>query len=672
MHIFSHKKAVLFAAAFSALVAVAAGAFLLPRFYDENSRFEKQADEIFRAEVTANTLTLHYTLAHPENFGITEYEAVLPCYVSGGSTNPSSGESATDGSSGGGSAGGSSGGGSTEGSSAAFLLDRYLEELSRISPAELNDENRYTYRLLVRYLQQAQEGILFPYYDEPLSPASGMQAQLPILLAEYTFRSRRDVEDYLSLLDQTDAYFASLAVYEQEKKAAGLLQADSTLQKVILQCDTIVSKQELEAGTHFLQTTFSERIAPLVSSGLLTQAEADRYISENDRLLTTVLQPACEDLGDALLVLMGDGSSTPRGLAAFPQGQAYYAHLVQSVTGSPRSIDEIKDLLYPQFTAEYQLLRSRLTHRADAAENWKAYMNDDTFPCQDAESMLRDLQTRMQEDFPPFPQENAATETQLSMKTQSSTETQPSTETQLSTETQPFLTVKQVSGSLAPYCAPAFYLTPPLDNLGSNTIYINPLSTSGGLELYTTLAHEGYPGHLYQTVYSGLFQQRQNASPIRQILWHGGYQEGWALYVELLSYDYAAALAREKGLEDAALAYELEKHNRSMQLCLYSILDLSIHYDNAPYEQVCRVLQNFGITDPDTARSVYDYIAEEPAVYLKYYLGYLEVLTLKEKARALWGEDYSDLRFHRFYLECGSSDFATLEEWLEYAVPPKP
>lgn len=625
MRIFSNKKAVLFAAAFCAVVAIAAGAFVLPRFYDENSRFEKQADEIFRAEVTANTLTMHYTLSNPENYGITEYEAVLPCYTSDAAA---------------------AGSGSSESSSAAFLLDRYLEELSHISPAELNDDNRYTYRLLVRYLKQAQEGILFPYYDEPLSPASGMQAQLPILLAEYAFSSRRDVEDYLSLLDQTDEYFASLAVYEQEKKAAGLLQADTTLQKVIDQCDTIVSKKELEAGTHFLQTTFSERIAPLVASGILTQAEAENYISENDRLLTTVLQPACEDLADALLVLTGDGASTPHGLAAFPAGREYYAHLVQSVTGSPRSVDEIKDLLYPQFESEYRLLRSMLTSRTDAAENWKACMSDSIFPYQDVGSMLRDLQNRMQDDFPAFPSESVSVDAQLS------------------------LTVKQVSGSLAPYCAPAFYLTPPLDNLRSNTIYINPLSTSGGLELYTTLAHEGYPGHLYQTVYSGLFQQQQNASPIRQILWHGGYQEGWALYVELLSYDYAAALAREKDLEDAAFAYELEKYNRSMQLCLYSILDLSIHYDNAPYEQIHQVLQNFGITDPDTTRSIYDYIAEEPAVYLKYYLGYLEVLSLKEKAQALWGENYSDLRFHRFFLECGSSDFATLEEWLEYAVPP--
>lgn len=646
MQIFSNKKAVLFAGTFAAIVAVAAGAFLLPNFYDENKRFEKQADEIFRAEMTANTLTMHYTLANPENFGITEYEAVLPCYSTGNSSAASSDGSTGDSASGG-------------GSSAAGLLDRYLDDLSHISQTELSEDNLYTYRLLVRYLRQAQEGILFPYYDEPLSPASGMQSQLPVLLAEYTFRSRRDVEDYLSLLDQTDEYFASLALYEREKKDAGLLQADTTLSQVIDQCYSIVSKKELESGTHFLQTTFAERIDTLVQSGILTQAEADRYISENDRLLTTVLQPACEDLADALLILMGDGSSTPHGLAAFPAGREYYTYLVRSVTGSPRSIDEIKDLLYPQFEAEYRALRSLLTSRPDAAETWKAYMNDSVFPYQDVLSMLRDLQSRMRADFPPFPQETA-----------SSAETASSSVSQSAADGRPALTVKQVSDSLAPYCAPAFYLTPPLDNTSSNTIYINPLSTSGGLELYTTLAHEGYPGHLYQSVYSGLFMQQQDTNPIRQILWHGGYQEGWALYVELLSYDYACTLAGEKGLADAALAYEMEKHNRSMQLCLYSILDLSIHYDNAPYEQIHKVLQNFGISDPVTTRAIYDYIAEEPAVYLKYYLGYLEVLSLKEKAKTLWGEDYSDLRFHRFFLECGSSDFATLEEWLEYAIPP--
>lgn len=590
---------------FTIFTALLAGALVLLCHTDEDQRFTQLADRIFRSEMTANTLSMHYTISDPARFGIQDYTPSLPCYSAQGSE------------------------------LAARSLEQDLQDLDRISPESLSPDNRSTYELLYSYLEQALEANSFPYYEEPLSPASGMQSQLPILLAEYTFRTVSDVEDYLALLDQTDEYFASLVLYEQEKKAAGLLQADTSLAQVMEQCTTILSKKELENGTHFLQTTFEERTNTLVQQGLLTTAQACSYSSENDRLLTTVMQPAYENLADELFLLMGDGTSRPQGLAAYPEGQAYYAHLVQSVTGSSKAPEEIKDLLYPMFETEYQALQELLRSRQDAIHVWQMSLDSGSFPGLTPEEMLTDLQSRMAPSFPAFPD-----------------------------GTVPSVVVKQVSSSLAEYCAPAFYLTPPFDDADSNVIYINPASTAEGLELYTTLGHEGYPGHLYQTVYDSQNRLLQGTHPVRQLLWYGGYQEGWALYVESLCYDYAIALANEQGMPDTAFAWEIEKHNRSMQLCLYSLLDVSIHYDNASYEKVHQVLETFGITDPETTRIIYDYVAQEPASYLKYYLGYLEILALREKAMDLWQADYSDLRFHQFFLDFGPADFDTLTDAL--------
>ena len=123
----------------------------------------------------------------------------------------------------------------------------------------------------------------FPYYNEPLSPSSGMQSQLPILLAEYTFRSRRDVTDYLALLDQVDDYFASLLLYEQEKSCRRLPHAGCFLEKVRKQCDTIVTIQELAQGTHFLQTTFEDRLVELQAQGILSAEVVSSFLKENDR-----------------------------------------------------------------------------------------------------------------------------------------------------------------------------------------------------------------------------------------------------------------------------------------------------------------------------------------------------------------------------------------------------
>ena len=577
----------------------------------DTQKFDRFAMNLFREELSGSTLDLHYTLAYPEKYGINQEEALLPCYSA----------SATE--------------------ESTFLLSSYLEELAELSTDKLTKDQQYTYTLLSRYLIHTQEGKQFTYYEEPLSPSSGMQSQLPILLAEYTFRSTKDIDDYLSLLDQTDEYFSSLLVYETEKKEAGLLQADSSLQKVIEQCYSILSKAELEEESHFLQITFLERLLPLFQSGLLSKEDLASYLSENNRLLRTVMQPAYENLADGLFLLMGDGTSSPTGLSSFPEGKEYYTWLVKKNTGSSLSIEELKELLYPHFNACYKALQTVLLSNENALDIWTKENSESTFPLNTAEEFLLDLQNRMAKDFPAFP-------------------------TPLSSSS-PGLLVKNVSESLADYCAPAFYLSPPLDDLEHNVIYINEKRIPSGMELYTTLAHEGYPGHLYQSVYSQQTLQDES-TPVRQLLWYGGYQEGWALYVEFLSYDYASELAKESGNNDAAFSYQIEKHNRDVQLCLYALLDIAIHYDNASYEKIHQILSAFGISNPDTTRSIYDYIAEEPANYLKYYVGYLEILELKEAAMAQWKDAYTDLKFHTFILDAGPSDFDTLSESLEKTI----
>ena len=576
----------------------------------DNRNFNKLTDTIFKRELIGNTLNLHYTLAYPDNYGINHYNPTLPCY-----------------------------------SKEAQLqseqeVSGYLDKLQSIDIHKLNENNQYVYILLNRYLQQEKEGNTFAYYSDVLSPSSGMQSELPILFAEYTFRNKQDIDDYLALLDQTDDYFLSLLTFEQEKQEVGLLPADSSLIQVQDQCYTILTSEELENGTHFLQTTFQERLQLLVEQQVITEDEFAEYQAQNNRLLKTVMKPAYEALADGLFLLMGDGTSLPKGLSSMPDGKEYYEWLVRKNTGSSLSIKEIKALLYPQFDESYEALRELLLSREDAVTIWSDTVQQDPVLLYTPDEMLANLQSQMKTDFPPLPTKG------------------------LSATTLPGLSVKSVSSSMQDYCAPAFYLTPPLDDTENNVIYINEKSTTGGLSLYTTLAHEGYPGHLYQSVFHQLTMQKQDISPVRQILWYGGYQEGWAVYVEFISYDYAAALANKQGNTDAAFAYQVEKRNRNVQLCLYAVLDVAIHYDGATYEQVHQVLSKLGISNTAATRRIYDYIAEEPGNYLKYYLGYLQILKLKEEALTLWGNEYSDLRFHTFFLNCGPSDFTSLSEAL--------
>jgi len=516
---------------------------------------------------------------------------------------------------------------------------QYRTQLEEINPDKLSYPDYYTYNLLSRYLDNILTGSDFTYYDNPLSPGSGMQSQLPILLAEYCFYDKQDVDDYLNILDNVDEYFDGLIVYEQEKAKRGLMLPDSSLKKVISQCDTIVTKESLEKEEHFLQTTFSERLSKLLSDEIITNQEYDQYIKQNNRLLSTILLPAYTKLGDNLLLLCGS-SDNYHGLSKYPKGKEYYEYLLRTNACSYMSIDDIKSLLLEKFNTEYKALQTLAASNPEYLNRYGTGSDTLSLSFHNPDEMLADLKKQIENNFPVIPM------------------------TPLDSDTDVTCDIKEVSDSLEEYTAPAFYLTPPLDAPLENVIYINYKNPISDLSLYTTLAHEGYPGHLYQTVYSTISLNNTGHHPVRNVLWYGGYQEGWALYVEFLSYDYAASRLNSVGNDFGAFCAKLEKHNRNMQLCLYALLDIAIHYDGAELAQVSNVLASFGIDDPSTVSAIYEYIVEEPSNYIKYYLGYMEILNLKEKARGIWGDSYSDYNFHKYFLECGPSDFQTLSESL--------
>lgn len=569
--------------------------------------FRTFCDTLFIEEISGDTLGLHYTLARPEKFDIDTKEAVLPLY-------------------------------SKENALSDYeKTQHYLDSLREINPSELSKDERYTYDLLSRSLSHELNGQQYFYLQEVFSPSGGTQIQYPILMAEYPFRCKDDIENYLSLLKQTPSYFESLCAFEKEKVARGYGMADYSLKKVIGQCQTIVTEESIEKENHFLLTTFTERINRAMDDKIITKKEAGEYIFKNRQILSSCFLPAYENLATALTEFYGKGKNND-GLGYFTDGKKYYEWLFQANTGSDKSMEEVYKTLAKDYYDCMLTLQNDLLLFQE--ENTLTEKELSYFPFTDSEEMLAHLQKRMAEDFP-------AANTVFDVSALSAT-------------------VKKVSPALEEFTAPAYYLLPPLDDNSQNSIYINESSVPSGLELYTTLAHEGYPGHLYQTTYYQFYREDENLPYLRSILNYSGYVEGWALYTELLSYEYAAdLLAEETGKEDYRLLYELYCMERRASLSMLALLDVGIHYYGLDFERTKELLASHGITDEKTAREVYEYIVEEPTNYPKYYWGYLEILSLKETAKEQMGEYYSDYAFHQFFLECGPSDFSTLSKKLK-------
>lgn len=555
---------------------------------DTNTAFRQFTLELFRQDVAANTIGLHYTLKDPSAYDIVQ----APVTYGSFSTN-------------------------TTGMMAS--LENSLSALSHYHYEDLTDENKLTYDILKSYLQTAQKGAPYLLYEEPLGEITGIQAQLPVLLAEYPFHDIKDVDTYLSLLSCTPDYFNSLISFEKEKADSGLFIPDSTVDAVVDQCSSFVDMKD----SNYLLTTFEERLSKI--PGLSSTVKRD-YQKKNQEMIANAVVPAYESLIDALLELRGSGKNE-KGVCYLPNGKEYYSYVVERDTGSPRSVSEIKKLIHDQISSDLLSIQTLLSKdpelasrpvSAEAPPDKSDIFLQNQIDRNQPEQILTLLEQKSSAAFPAPPDVTAQ--------------------------------VKYVPNAMEPYLSPAFYMIPAIDDQSENVIYINQSRNVDTLKLFTTLAHEGYPGHLYQTTYFA----EKNTEPLRSIFNFSGYVEGWATYAEMCSY-YLSPLAKDQAA--------LFQKNGSLTLGLYAAADIGIHYDGWSVPDTVRFFSDYGIKDTDAIQEIYNLILSDPGNYLKYYVGYLEFMELKKKAMKIDGDEFSQKNFHRAVLDVGPAPFDIVSKY---------
>lgn len=557
----------------AAVLSIIYAAILSPAGKSTGS-FSEFCTTLFREEMKSNTMNLHFTLKDPKAAGIDSYEITLGS-LSGDSPH-----------------------------NQARQLKKLSEELKKYSHRSLKGKDRLTCRLLSNYISRQQNLAAYPYYDEPLTPSGGVTSQLPVLLAEYTFRNTRDIKDYLGLLSQMDTYFLGILDYEQKKADAGLFMSDEACLKVIEGCEVFTEHPD----DNFLIDTFSNRLNAMDG---LTDTQKNAYLKQHSRVLSDHVIPAYSQMIKGLTMLLGRGHNN-WGLCNFPEGKAYYEAVVSADTGCDDSVEDLfsqiakarrEDLTFCQNLLEKNPKLASQSPKPDAA-------------LKEENAMISRLQKEILTDFPAPPQ----TEVEIC----------------------------HVDPALSEYLAPAFYITAPIDDISHNRIYINDAKNDTDIYYFTTLAHEGYPGHLYQTICTSSY----GAPEVLSLLNYPGYTEGWATYTEMQSFYYA-------GL-DPDLA-SLLQHNQAATLSLYATADIGIHYFGWEKEKNAAFWSEYGVDDTATVKRITDLILEEPGNYLKYYVGYLKFRQMREQF-ALENKSFSVSAFHEAILRTGPSPFSVLEE----------
>lgn len=557
----------------AAVLSIIYAAILSPAGKSTGS-FSEFCTTLFREEMKSNTMNLHFTLKDPKAAGIDSYEITLGS-LSGDSPH-----------------------------NQARQLKKLSEELKKYSHRSLKGKDRLTCRLLSDYISRQQNLAAYPYYDEPLTPSGGVTSQLPVLLAEYTFRNTRDIKDYLGLLSQMDTYFLGILDYEQKKADAGLFMSDEACLKVIEGCEVFTEHPD----DNFLIDTFSNRLNAMDG---LTDTQKNAYLKQHSKVLSDHVIPAYSQMIKGLTMLLGRGHNN-WGLCNFPEGKAYYEAVVSADTGCDDSVEDLfsqiakarrEDLTFCQNLLEKNPKLASQSPKPDAA-------------MKEENAMLSRLQKEILTDFPAPPQTDVE--------------------------------ICHVDPALSEYLAPAFYITAPIDDISHNRIYINDAKNDTDIYYFTTLAHEGYPGHLYQTICTSSY----GAPEVLSLLNYPGYTEGWATYTEMQSFYYA-------GL-DPDLA-SLLQHNQAATLSLYATADIGIHYFGWEKEKIAAFWSEYGVDDTATVKRITDLILEEPGNYLKYYVGYLKFRQMREQL-ALENKSFSVSAFHEAILRTGPSPFSVLEE----------
>ena len=583
---------------------------------ETNRAFEKFTNELFCQETASNTVSLHYTLRNPEEFGIRETPVTFGTFE-------------------------------TDQNMALVSVENIRRAMEEFDPENLSVTNRLTFDVLDYYMERLKENAEFTLYEEPLGLVSGIHTQLPVLLSEYQFYDREDVDIYLELMKITPDYFQSLIAFEQAKSDAGLFMSDAAALQVIEQCKVFMNMGE----SNYLITTFVDRIEQVKG---LSEKEKSIYIQRNALMLSSYVLPAYSKLSTSVQTLMGTGVNE-QGLCYFPEGKEYYEQVVKVSTGSERSVPEMKDLTKRQIVedleamervlgiTENESMRNMVQKGRNAQEEGAAVQDEKAAEgnvSQEAAALIGN---------PEQAHEAAAMDITNPVSILNGLKKEIAKTFPTAPDTT--VSVKYVPEALQGNLSPAFYMIPAIDSYEENVIYVNQAHMGNPLTLFTTLAHEGFPGHLYQNVYYA----GTDPDPVRSMFNTGGYVEGWATYAEMCSY-YLAPITKEQ-------ATILQK-NSSIILGLYTLADIGIHYDGWSRVDTLAFFSNYGIQDVNTVNRIYDLVLGSPGNYAKYYIGYVEFLELKKEYAAKKGTEFSQKEFHKDVLMTGPAPFELVEKYM--------
>ncbi len=494
-------------------------------------------------------------------------------------------------------------------------LQGTFDELQSYDYDSLDEKQQLTYDILYNYMELELSMQDCKYEGTVFGQVTGVQSNMPLNMSLYEFYSADDIEDYLALIELLDDYFDYCLDYEAYRTEQGYGMSDGAIDDAIEQCNEFLEHTD----DNYLITTFDNRIDKMD----LSDSEKEAYKDRNRNSVLNTVIPAYEDMIDSLNALKGK-SQDLGGICNYEDGKKYYEYVIAHKTGSSKSVEEMENILNDVLNDSIEMMYDVYLNAPDV---YMEYYGDENFQVaglSEPEEFLEYYKSQMNGIFPTPPEVNYE--------------------------------INDIDPAIADIVSPAFCVTPCIDDYTDNVIQVNRSednNSSGGLS--ATYAHEGYPGHLYQMTYF----LSTDPYPIRDSLNYLGYSEGWAMYVEMRSYNLI-----EYTNYDSEYVREMYVCDELMNIAFCCLADIYVNYYGYTVDELAAYMNENGFNG-DMAQDLYDMMIEEPGYYPQYFIGYLEFAELRDYAVEKLGSSFDEVAYHQVILETGPCDFDILRTQMD-------
>ena len=474
----------------------------------------------------------------------------------------------------------------------------------------LSDEQKETYDIYSYMLDYTTEmnDSKFDYMSMPLESMTGMHTQLPTLFSDWTLRNEQDVKDVITLMKSVRPYMDSILAYTKKQEEKGTLMLD--IKSVKEYCEKVV-KEDVNSS---VLTGLNESIDNLK----LGDDKTKQYKAELKKAFQEYFLPAYSDIIKTMKELDSSKNNT-LGLSHMKNGKEYYELLFKQATGTDKSIEDIKKELNSMSRSSLLAVQSVISKNKNLYDE---YVNGKIkTKYKDFESMLKDLDKDIKDDFPSVGTLNYR--------------------------------IRPIGEDLASGGVAAYFNIPALDGTTPKQIRVNMLEDAlnvQSLETFSTVAHEGIPGHMYQIAYAYKNVKDPWRNSMASFL---GYTEGYATYTELYALKYLDGVSAD--------AVKLQQNMVVYQDCLIALADIGIHYEGWTKEDLSNFLEENGLGVSDVS-DFYNQLQANPTAFLSYYVGYVQIANLKKDAQDELKDKFNDRDFHEAILKSGAAPFHVVEE----------